>query len=66
MKNITKVANGLGMTVSEFSRDWKTSLAIANISTGRKIQNKSVDNVYRGVYNIDIERGNNRRDPTEE
>ena len=28
-----------------------------------EIENKSVDNVYRGVYNIDKERGNNRRDP---
>lgn len=61
MKNIAKVANGLGMTVSEFLRGWKTSRAIANISIWRKNQNKSVDNVHRGVYNIGKERGNNRR-----
>lgn len=61
MKNIAKVASGLGMTVSEFFEGLEDepgySEYIVNISTGRKIQNKSVDNVYRGVYNIDKERG---------
>ena len=55
MKNIAKVANGLGMTVSEFFEGLEDEPGY------RKNQNKSVDIEHRGVYNIDIERGNNRR-----
>lgn len=61
MKNIAKVASGLGMTVSEFFEGLEDEPGYSEYIDMEKNQNKSVDNVHRGVYNIGKERGNNRR-----